>query len=215
MKAQELERIAALIAGELKKPLPGVGYQLKMAPSSRRLPDFSVMEKQAAVLILLFPAGEDLSICFIRRSEYEGVHSGQISFPGGMAERSDNSLEQTARRETAEETGIDGAEVRMLGRLTPLPVPVSRFLVHPYVGYLPYRPQFIPDPTEVSFMIEAPLRLLLDPVTVQKEKWNLMNESVMVPFYVVESHRIWGATAMILSEFLEIISRVAPVHRSP
>ncbi len=212
MNTRELEQISQLIARALQNPLPGSEAQYRMAPSSRRLSGLSSKARQAAVMILMFPTEDDISICFIQRTEYHGAHSGQISFPGGTYEEGDTSLEATVKRETLEETGIDAKMIRLLGKLTPLPVPVSNFLVHPFAGYLDYEPIFNPDPLEVSFMILAPMRVLLDPQTIQKEKWNLMNESVMVPFYHVNGYRIWGATAMILSEFLEIISQAGLVH---
>ncbi len=212
MISKELQRITGLLATELTKPLPGKAAQLRMAPFPRRPAEFAAPVRQAAVLILLFPSGDNIFICLIRRAEYEGVHSGQISFPGGMAEISDSGLEDTAKRETSEETGVDSGKITILGKLTPLPVPVSSFMVHPFVGFLDEHPEFVPDPIEVSFIIEAPLKVLLDPGAVKKEKWNLTNESAMVPFYISEGHRIWGATAMILSEFLEIISRAEPAH---
>ncbi len=212
MKARDLKKMTKAVAAELRKPLPAEDVRLKMAPSSRRLSEFPAPDKLAAVMILMFPSQDEICICFIRRPEYEGVHSGQISFPGGMYEITDKDLEQTARRETTEETGIDGAGIIVLGKLTPLEVPVSHFLVHPYVGYIDHFPEFVPDPAEVSFMITVPLRDLMDPSIILKEKWNLMDESVLVPFYFIQDQRIWGATAMILSEFLEVISRAGQVH---
>jgi len=207
MKTMHLDKITTLITLELNKPLPGKDAQFRMAPSSRRLAEIPEPEKRAGVMLLLFPSGNEICISFIKRTEYDGVHSGQVSFPGGMFEETDRSLEATARRETGEETGIDPAKIHILGTLTVLPVPISNFMVYPFVGYLDEEPVFIPDAAEVSFMILASLRVLLDPATIKKEKWNLTNESVMVPFYDVQSHRIWGATAMILSEFLTVISR--------
>ena len=120
MKNARLEHMAAMISRELEKPLPGERAQYRMAPSSRRLKKYPPPEKEAAVLILLFPSDDDIFITFIRRAEYEGAHSGQISFPGGMVEMTDLSMEDTARRETAEETGIDPLKINLIGKLTPL-----------------------------------------------------------------------------------------------
>ncbi len=208
----DMEHIATLLIPELSKSLPGTEAQNRMAPSPRRGSHFSAQMKKAAVLIMMFPSHDGITIAFIRRAEYDGVHSGQISFPGGMYELRDKDLAETARRETSEETGIDPGEIRMLGKLSPLAVPVSNFMVYPYTGYLDNTPVFRPDPVEVNAMITIPLKVLLNPGIIQKEKWNLLNESVLVPFYRVENNRIWGATAMILSEFLEVISRAVPDH---
>lgn len=161
-------------------------------------------------MILLFQENSEIKITFIKRTEYEGVHSGQISFPGGMKESSDRGLLHTSIRETSEETGIDGEDINILGEISPLFIPVSNFEVKPFVGYLKHTPEFHPDPVEVDHMIIIPLRHFLKKENLKKEKWNLSGEGVWVPFYSFKNYRIWGATAMILSEFLDIIEELEP-----
>ncbi len=169
-----------------------------------------VKPKNAAVLILLFENDSELHITLIKRTEYEGVHSGQISFPGGMKEPSDRDLLHTAMRETSEETGIKAEDIKIAGKLSPIYIPVSKFKVQPFVGYLEYAPEFCPDPVEVDHMIIVPVKHLLKPEYLKKEKWNLSGEEVWVPFYSFNHYKIWGATAMILSEFMDVIEGIEP-----
>jgi 8-oxo-dGTP pyrophosphatase MutT (NUDIX family) len=161
--------------------------------------------QKAGVLILLFPANDQLCTVFIKRTEYDGEHSGQISFPGGKFERSDQSLDMTALREAEEEIGIRDSEVEIIGELTPLPIPVSNIEVFPYIGVMDNEPLFKPDPSEVEYIIKAGIKTLLDPGTLSKKEMLLFNDIITVPYFNIEENHIWGATAMILGEFLEVL----------
>jgi 8-oxo-dGTP pyrophosphatase MutT (NUDIX family) len=161
--------------------------------------------KVASVLILLYPGADGLTLTLTRRTDTVENHRGQISLPGG-AQENDEDLAQTALREAYEEVGIDPASVELLGKLTPLYIPVSGFRVHPFVGYSPHRPTFRSDPIEVAEVIEVPLALLLDPHTERTEVWDWRGQLVPVPFFQVGPYQIWGATAMILAEFLAVTS---------
>lgn len=203
--------LAEKIENELSKGLPGRRSQEKMMPGSDRVFAPSGEVKQAAVMLLLFPDSEGIHISFIQRAEYEGVHSGQISFPGGMYEEGDGNLVNTAFRETAEETGISPGDIQLLGKISPLYIPVSDFLVHPYISYLDYCPEFDPDPSEVQFMVNIPVSCLLDKKkSYKKEKRNLAGLEAEVPYYSYKDFKIWGATAMILSEFIDLVATVEP-----
>jgi len=191
---------------ELEKPLPGLAAQLKMAPRVHRLVEAEGTLRPSGVLVLIYPHLNQLHTVFIRRTEYAGVHSGQVSFPGGMAEPGDSDTRDTALREAGEETGLDPLAVEIIGKLTPLPVPVSRSLVYPYVGVMPYRPEFKHDPHEVQYLIEVPIYELLHSSRKTMEL-DISGRQVEVPCYDAANHRIWGATAMIMSEFLAIASR--------
>ncbi len=203
------------LAGKLKErlrgPLPGRIAQEKLEPASRKalLNEHSSQKtspKDSAVMILLHYQQNDLSLLFIQRAQYEGVHSGQIAFPGGRYEQSDKDLAKTAQRETLEETGIIIPDEAVLGKLTPLYIPPSNFNVQPYVGFLPALPGFSPDPKEVESVFTVPLRQLMGKDEVQKKTITYSNGfSYEIPCYVFGPHIIWGATSMILSEFLEII----------
>lgn len=157
----------------------------------------------AAVLILIYPSGSRITLVLIKRNEYEGPHSAQVSFPGGAWENSDGSLEETALRETREELGIE-EKVTLLGSLTPLYIPVSNFMVTPFLGYTNHRPIFHPDPTEVQYVIEASLDSFGDPANLRSETVTRQKQNLLIPYYFIKREKIWGATAMIISEFLQL-----------
>ena len=187
--------------------------QRRMAPIARpmlRPAGRSEGPRLGAVLILLYCADDDLHVVLTQRPEYDGVHAGQVSCPGGRHEPPE-SLGQTALRETYEEIGIPPADVELLGQLTSLYVMPSDFEVHPFVGRYTGvgRPSFIPDTREVAAILEVPLRLLLDPATRAEEEMEQRGGlRLPVPFFRVGEHRVWGATAMILSEFVERLREV-------
>jgi 8-oxo-dGTP pyrophosphatase MutT (NUDIX family) len=190
----------------LKKDLPGESAQLLMAPTFRGESPDQNDALRAAVLVLLYPVDQVLHLVFEKRNEYDGPHSGQVSFPGGAWEAQDLNLEQTAIRETREEMGIR-EKIEILGDLTPLHIPVSNFLVYPFLAWLEKKPAFHPDRTEVQYVIEVALKDLLDPANRDYETLFHHGQSIEVPFYRVGEEKIWGATAMMLSEFLELASR--------
>ncbi|TVR73327.1 MAG: CoA pyrophosphatase [Marinilabiliales bacterium] len=189
---------------ELGKSLPGEPAQRKMAPRVHRVFRTSGSAGKAGVLLLLFPRKGDLHILFIKRTEYPGPHSGQISFPGGKMEDGDKTVIYTALREAAEETGTDPDMVTVMGTLTPLFIPVSNLEVLPVVGYASRQPQFIIDPQEVEYLIPASLGELADNKLKTEEKLNVSGITIRAPGYRVGGEFIWGATAMILSEFMEL-----------
>ncbi len=199
----------------LVSPLPGVEGQIKMAPQPRTGQvnrwDTPANYREASVLLLLYPhltCGLDaleLHLVLTRRSEYPGAHSGQISLPGGRRE-GDESLQTTALREAQEEIGLALATVEVMGQLSPLYTPPSNFYIYPFIAYSPSRPTFQLDPKEVAELIETPLSLLLNPATYKEEFWHFANYGERrVPFFDVFGHHVWGATAMILSEFLTLL----------
>lgn len=174
-----------------------------MEPEFRGAYEHSDPPSEAAVLVMMVPAGNDLQLVFIRRNAYDGPHSAQVSFPGGAREPGDHSLAATALRETREELGI-ATSLEILGRLTPLHIPVSNYRVTPFVCLLEHRPEYRPDPTEVQYVIEAPMSRLLDPETVGWDTWHHHGRTIRAPYYLVGKDRIWGATGMILGEFLQL-----------
>jgi 8-oxo-dGTP pyrophosphatase MutT (NUDIX family) len=196
------------LASELKKPLPGVDAQLRMSPEGRRPVSGEYPLKNAGVLILLYPEKDRLYTVFIKRTEYEGVHSGQVSLPGGMFKEEDGSLMKTAMREANEETGINVFSVTIIGQLTPLHIPVSNVNVQAYVGITDSRPDFVHDPAEVQYLIEESLDELLNEVNHKTKTMTLFGNEVVVPYFDIKGDHIWGATAMIISEFSEIVKRV-------
>lgn len=195
----------------LKEKLPGEEGQMGMAPEFRGEKIFAADPLSAAVMILLYPHKENINVVFIKRNVYNGPHSAQVSFPGGAWEADDGSLENTALRETGEELGIT-EEIDLLGSFTQLHIPVSNFIVTPYAGWLKERPVFQPDSTEVQYVIEASLRELSDPANILSDKWEQHGRSIVAPYYRVGNEKIWGATAMMLCEFLQVAARLQPYH---
>lgn len=202
---------------ELRKELPGKVVQYRMAPSERVHNVFpsekNNLTQTGSVLILIFPKNKKINIVLIQRATYPGVHSDQISFPGGKFEKGDKDLIGTALRETKEEIGASVKDIRILGTLTPVFIPVSNIEVYPVVGCISYKPVFKPDKTEVKSIIETPLDYLLRPDIVKKKTTVIQNTNIQIPYFNFNGRHIWGATAMILSEFLEIIKRNELIRR--
>lgn len=193
---------------ELAEPLPGKDAQYRMAPRPRpggeRSDQPTTDARRGAVLMLFYPHNAELYIPLILRPTYNGVHSGQIGFPGGGYESIDGTLRATALREAYEEVGVRPAWVRTLGQLSPLYINASNYLVQPWVGWVTTRPDFRLDPYEVESLIEAPLSALQDTRNHFVEEWELRDRRVHVPFFRIQEHIIWGATAMMLSELLSL-----------
>ncbi|MFA6128116.1 MAG: CoA pyrophosphatase [Bacteroidales bacterium] len=190
----------------LKGELPGRKAQELMAPSIR--PRGSALfdgsnPRSSGVMILLFPTEQGISTVFIVRTA-GGPHGGQISLPGGKQEKSDRDLSKTALRETQEEIGVDPSSILEIGTLTPLYVPHSNFFIQPVIGFVEFHPTFIPDQKEVAGVIEIPLMQLFDPKNRKSMILSAAGAEITAPYYEASGHRIWGATAMIISEFERI-----------
>ncbi|HRY34101.1 MAG TPA: CoA pyrophosphatase [Bacteroidales bacterium] len=194
------------LRSRMQEALPGEAAQRKML-SSGRFPHWPIPEayKKSGVLILLYPWQGEAMTLLIRRPEYDGVHSGQIAFPGGKMEEGDENITATALRESQEEVGLNPDKVRILGALTPLYVPPSGYLVHPVIACLEKKPVFRPDPSEVAGIIEIPLKVFFRHETLCEKTVRVKDWSSSVPCYFIDQQIIWGATAMIISEFLELI----------
>jgi 8-oxo-dGTP pyrophosphatase MutT (NUDIX family) len=197
----------AAIRQALSRPLPGRVAQMRM--STRPRPGLEVrppghQPRQGGVLILLYPKDGHLHFPLTRRTETLGDHKGQISLPGGARE-GDEPLEWTALRETHEELGVDPRSVKVLGVLTPLYIFHSDYCITPYVAARPACPTFVPDPVEVAEVLEVPLLTLLDPAIRREEEWVLHETITRVRFYQIGEHKVWGATAMVLSEFAAVL----------
>lgn len=206
-----IEHLRKALAG----PLPGAEAQLRMAPDYRMDPAQARVDgkdcREAGVLALLFPlgtgphAGEPALVLTVRRDHLPD-HPGQIAFPGGRREP-DETLRETALREAREEVALDPRHVHVLGALTPLYIPPSGFCVHPFVGTCRHAPTLRPTDAEVGRILRVPLARLLDPSTLVRETWTLRGARVEVPYFAVEGHTVWGATAMMLAELLALFER--------
>jgi len=201
-------RIVKGIELNLGKPLPGYEAQKRMEPSVRvdllgnTTPNLST--RKSAVMILLFPSGQGFNFVLIKRQTYDGPHSGQMSLPGGKFDETDQTLDDTALRETYEEVGVEPGQVRLLGRLTELYIPVSNIVVQPFVGFTPQKPMFTPNLQEVEYIVEVPLTDLLAEANKSVRVISSHGRPITAPYYNLNNEMVWGATAMILSEFEEV-----------
>jgi 8-oxo-dGTP pyrophosphatase MutT (NUDIX family) len=196
----------------LSRPLPGLDAQLRMAPAPRlgwdplKFPDGA---RDGAALLLVYPHDETLHVALTVRGSGLRNHTGQVSLPGGRVDDGE-TLEAAALREATEEIGVDPSTIELLGRLTPLHIPVSGFLLHPVVGYTSMRPAFQRAEWEVARIIEAPVSVLSDPAVVKREirtrVVNGQSVDVDVPFFDIDGEKVWGATAMVLAEFCAILT---------
>jgi 8-oxo-dGTP pyrophosphatase MutT (NUDIX family) len=199
----------------LQESLPGQLAHFKMAHAVRRAdvqPDPAEI-KEAAVLITLFEKSPaDWHLVFIRRgtTHEKDKHGGQIAFPGGKVEPDDRDLMFTALREAEEETSMDLTSLDVLGQLTPLYITVSKFRVHPFVAYSYKTPELIRQQSEVEEILEFPLDAFRDKSSITETRIHLTSGIILnhVPAFEIQGHIIWGATAMIMSELLEVLDRV-------
>ena len=196
---------------ELLKPLPGKEVQLEMAAGNRVFYKEISQEKEpkeGSVLILLYQKNIEWHTVFIKRTRDNGPHSGQMAFPGGMLENEDNSLFETALREANEEIGVNRNDVKFVGKLTPLHIPVSNILVHPYIGELKHTLEFVLSPDEVEDILEVPLKIFFEEQILSHFIFEFRGNKYKAPSFIINEFTIWGATAMMWKEFLTIYKRV-------
>lgn len=200
-----------LLRKAMSEYAPDQGFESNLEPfrkgSRTQRPDTKTPYKESAVLLLVAYLQREFQIVLIERSEYRGVHSGQIGLPGGRKEPEDKTLLETALRETQEEVGINPGEVDILGQLSTLYIPPSKFLVQPFVGLL--HSKVLPHhySPEVKNVVLLPLKNLL------QEEYYLRGGvethsyavNIVVPYIPVDRHKIWGATSILLDEFRSIL----------
>ena len=212
MKESGYESFIDRLKDRLKEPLPGREAQIKMAPKpidERRFTENpSRPPKQGGVMILLYPDQNEIHIPLMKRPEYNGAHSGQISFPGGKLEKGDTNLVATALRETQEEIGVEQSTIEVIGSLSEMFIIASNFKVLPTIGVLYEKPQFIPDPIEVVEVLPMNLKQLHDESIRKIKTMHFPPYTIHSPYFEVKSEVVWGATAMMLSELAQVLEEV-------
>jgi 8-oxo-dGTP pyrophosphatase MutT (NUDIX family) len=207
MDIQLIERLER----ELEEELPGYQAHIKMAPKERQeytdIPDTHI---KACVLALLFPKNKAWHITLIHRvsDNPNDPHAGQLGFPGGKFEDTDYSYQDCALREAEEELGITASEIGIIGELSSLYIPLSNYLIYPFVGFLSSEPDFNPQKSEVSSVITLPLNDLIDNRNKKQTKIETTTKTLEdVPYYDVHDIPLWGATAMIISELEHVLAK--------
>jgi 8-oxo-dGTP pyrophosphatase MutT (NUDIX family) len=193
----------------LQQPLPGaIAHQaMRAVPVGNVLPNFThkVPPRPGSVLILLYPDQDKIVFPLIQRPEYVGAHSGQVSLPGGKAEAGEDII-TTALREGEEEIGINRNDVEILGCLSEFFVIPSNFLVTPVIGFVHSAPALTPDAVEVERILLADVNELVAPNAIETKEILAAGKFTMrAPHFLVDGRVVWGATAMMLNEFREVL----------
>ena len=190
--------------------LPGEESQQKMRVNydqSIELPFSKNNSTASAVLILLYLEDNEIHFFLTKRSNELEHHKGQISLPGGTQEENEE-LTHTALRETQEEIGINKTSISIIGSMTPLFVPVTGFMIHPFIGYSSNKLEPTPDPSEVEAIFSVNISDLLNETNQTMEKRIIRGYDVEVPYFKLNNYEVWGATSMILSEFRDLIKSI-------
>ena len=199
---------------ELALQLPGFNAakaRQRMSPVPRGWQKRDGAPNRAGVMILLFPDHDERLnlVLTLRRAELRG-HSGQVSFPGGRQDAEDENLTETAIRETCEEIGICRDLIRVAGGLARFYIPTSHYDVYPTVAFCSCFPCFRLNCAEVEEIFNFALEDLLQPRFKREETWRIAEQDVWVPYYAVKGHKVWGATAIMMSELEERLRLVLP-----
>jgi 8-oxo-dGTP pyrophosphatase MutT (NUDIX family) len=189
----------------LAAQLPGAAAHARFVPRARTPATFDPSRvRDAAGLLLLFPLADRAHLILTVRADTLGRHGGQISLPGGVIDPGE-TVEGAALREAHEEVGLDAGQVRVLGALTPLDIPVSGFRLHPIVAAMRHRPSLVPSAGEVARIVEIGVHELADPASLATVPRVRDGRSLLVPAFATGGVEIWGATAMVLAEFLTLL----------
>ncbi len=208
MKSNFLDTLAKRLTSEL--PGSNAHEPLRAVPAGKVIPKFEHKQppRPGSVLILLYEENGELFFPLIKRTDYKGLHSGQISLPGGKKEEGETENE-TALRETFEEIGVDPAKVEVIGHLSKFFVIPSNFIVTPVIAKIDHKPNFIPDPREVDRIIQANLTDLIHEEAIHTKEILAANQfRLQAPHFEVEGEVVWGATAMMLNEFRLVVREI-------
>jgi len=208
------EYFCEILRNRCRMTLPGADAQNKMVPAVRikqmeeRIKS-GITPKDSSILIPLYKHHQKVTTVLIHRTHSNGVHSRQIAFPGGKMDVRDKDHYETAVREAKEELGIYPDNVEYIGKLTDLYVPPSNFIIHPFIGFLREKQDFFRDEKEVESFFETPLVNFCDPGKKKVHPFKMVDDTIIeTPCYDIDGHFVWGATAMIISEFAEILHEI-------
>lgn len=207
-----LDILLEVLQEALNCPLPGRESHLRMSPLPIDVRRFTTplpqAHKKSAVLILFYPREQGVFFPLIKRPSYPGIHSDQVGFPGGKVEPEDPDVTFTALREAQEEIGIDASKVVVLGSLSDLYIPSSSFLVTPVLGFMTETPRFVPDEREVSRIIPTQLTSLFQQELKKHTQLQVgKGLELYTPYFDISGEVVWGATAMILSELIDLLDQ--------
>lgn len=208
MRLSELENILTKydtndLAGEVAHRLAFPKFRLELYLNTKP----TEKTRKSAILILFYEKEGEVYFCLIKRPKYNGHHSAQIAFPGGKFEVKDGDLRTTALREAYEEIGVDIDNVQIVNKLSTIFIPVSDFTVKPFLAVAKKTPTFIPSPHEVEYLISVRLADFLS-TPLKETEVHTPNEPIMAPAFTIDNEKIWGATAMILSELKQLLAKV-------
>jgi len=206
----DFQRFITQLKITINNDLPGEESHQKMRviyDQSIELPFSKINSIPAAVLILLYLADNEIYFFLTKRTDELKHHKGQISLPGGTQEGNEKLID-TALRETQEEIGINKTSISIIGTITPLFVPVTGFMIYPFIGYSHNKLEPKPDPVEVATIFSVNISDLLNEENRTTEQRNIRGYDVQVPYFKLNDYQVWGATSMILSEFRDLIKYI-------
>ncbi len=206
----DFQRFITQLKITINNDLPGEESHQKMRviyDQSIELPFSKINSIPAAVLILLYLADNEIYFFLTKRTDELKHHKGQISLPGGTQEGNEKLID-TALRETQEEIGINKTSISIIGTITPLFVPVTGFMIYPFIGYSLNKLNPKPDPVEVATIFSVNISDLLNKENRTTEQRNIRGYDVQVPYFKLNDYQVWGATSMILSEFRDLIKSI-------
>ncbi len=204
----QLIHLLKTLENNAKADLPGEMAQYKLAPTSRIRPNWDTIDqfnpKTAAVGLLLYEKENFPHLLFIKRVDDGGVHGGQIAFPGGKQDLTDKDTLFTALRECYEEVGLEIEKSSLICKLSKLYVPPSNYIIHPYVILVNEVNSWIPNPYEVAEVLEINLMEFSSKAELKTETILVRDFKIETPVFQINNSIIWGASAMILNEFLTL-----------
>ena len=201
------------LKGQLKA-LPGEAAHNELMPLNRQFTSEALKKKpnfrRSAVAIIFYCKEPNIKSILIQRPVYDGIHGGQVSFPGGKMDDSDPNLEFTARREALEEIDLPSSLGIFIGKLSEIYIPPSNFLVEPNLFYVDSLPELTPDEREVESIIHFAINDLLNPDNLKTEDMQFEGGFTRknVPYYAIQGYKVWGATGMILAELKHILVKI-------